>query len=71
MICNLATHVPPTTKAWRASAWAEHDRIRTEASRNLVDGALAAGAARYIQESIAFRYVGHRRRPVAGRGRTG
>ena len=37
-------------------AWAENDRIRTEASQNLVDGALAAGAARYVQESIAFLY---------------
>lgn len=57
VICNLATHVPPTSKAWRPSAWAEHDRIRTEASRNLAEGGLAAGVGRYIQESIAFRYA--------------
>ena len=56
VVCNLATHIPPTWKmAWRG-AWAENDRIRTEVSRNLVDAALAAGASRYLQESIAFMY---------------
>src|SRR5439155_22913406 len=34
-------------------AWKETDRIRSLASRNLVDGALAAGAGRYVQESFA------------------
>jgi len=58
-VINLATHIPPLTKAARASAWAENDRIRTEGSRNLVDAALAAGASRYVQESIAFLYDDH------------
>ena len=39
--------------------WDENTRIRTEASRNLVDAALAAGAAVYVQESIAFLYGDH------------
>ncbi|MBV8159683.1 MAG: hypothetical protein JO265_02055 [Acidimicrobiia bacterium] len=38
------------------SAWEENDRIRREVSRNLVDAAVATGATRYIQESIAFMY---------------
>jgi nucleoside-diphosphate-sugar epimerase len=35
------------------SAWLENDRIRREGSANLVDAALAGGAARFIQESFA------------------
>ena len=37
----------------------ENDRIRVEASRNLVDAVLAGGARRYVQESIAFLYGDH------------
>jgi nucleoside-diphosphate-sugar epimerase len=55
-VCNLATSIPPAAKAIRTKAWAMNDRIRREASRNLVDGALAAGASRLVQESIAFLY---------------
>lgn len=56
VVCNLATHIPPSSKALRAAAWAENDRIRREGSANLVDAALAAGAGRYVQESITFVY---------------
>jgi nucleoside-diphosphate-sugar epimerase len=57
VVCNLATNIPPTTKAARGSAWAGNDRIRREASRLLVDGALATGAGRFVQESITFIYA--------------
>src|ERR1700722_3681231 len=53
-VINLATHIPDLARAARSSAWAENDRIRTEGSRNLVDAALAAGASRYVQESVCF-----------------
>jgi len=56
VVVNLATHIPPTSRAALPGAWSENDRIRTEGARNLVDAALAAGAGRYIQESIAFIY---------------
>ena len=56
-VANLATKIPPLSQAAKASAWVENDRIRTEASRNLVDAALAAGAGRFVQESIAFPYL--------------
>lgn len=56
VVINLATHIPPMSQAALPRAWAENDRIRTEVSRNLVDAALAAGSARYIQESISFLY---------------
>ncbi len=57
VVCHLATHIPPTTRAWRAAAWATNDRLRREASRHLVDAALATGAERYVQESITFSYA--------------
>ena len=58
-VCNLATHIPPLAKAAQAGSWQENSRIRSEGSRNLVDAALAAGAACYVQESIAFLYGEH------------
>lgn len=57
VVVNLATHIPPAASSGSKKAWAENARIRTEGSRNLVDAALAAGASRYIQESISFLYV--------------
>jgi nucleoside-diphosphate-sugar epimerase len=55
-VVNLATHIPPTRQAFRRAAWRENDRLRREASRNLVDGALAGDVERYVQESVAFWY---------------
>jgi nucleoside-diphosphate-sugar epimerase len=57
VVCNLATHVPPVAEAARQGAWREHERIRIEGSRILVDAAIAAGASVYIQESLAFAYA--------------
>jgi len=56
VVCNLATHIPSSSRMGLPGAWKENDRIRTEASRNLADAALAGGAQRYVQESIAFLY---------------
>jgi nucleoside-diphosphate-sugar epimerase len=58
-VCNLATHIPPLTRAADPRAWDENTRIRREGSSNLVDAALAAGATCYVQESIAFLYGDH------------
>ncbi|MBN2624992.1 MAG: NAD(P)-dependent oxidoreductase [Acidimicrobiales bacterium] len=55
-VVNLVTNIPPMTQAGRPSAWATNDRLRREASAHLVDGAIAAGAARLVQESIVFSY---------------
>lgn len=55
-VVNLATKIPPSSKAALPRAWSENDRIRSEVSRNLVDAALDAGATRYIQESLGFIY---------------
>jgi nucleoside-diphosphate-sugar epimerase len=56
-VAHLATNIPPMAKAARAKAWDTNERLRTEASRHLVDAALASGATRYVQESICFPYV--------------
>jgi nucleoside-diphosphate-sugar epimerase len=55
-VVHLATHVPRVSKSMRMSAWEEHNRLRTEATRNLVDAASAAGAGLLIKESITFTY---------------
>ena len=57
VVVNLATHIPSTATAALPGAWKENERIRTEASRNLVDAALATGARRFVQEALAFVYV--------------
>lgn len=57
VVVNLATHIPSLSRAALPGAWSENDRIRSEASRNLVDAALATGATRYIQEAISFMYA--------------
>jgi nucleoside-diphosphate-sugar epimerase len=57
VVVNLATAIPPLSRAARSSAWALNDRIRREVSANLVDAAFAAGAERYVQESICFPYL--------------
>jgi nucleoside-diphosphate-sugar epimerase len=54
VVINLATHMPPTTTRmllpWE---WRENDRIRRDDSAAFVDGALAAGVRRFVQESFA------------------
>jgi len=57
VVVNLATAVPPTSRILRRAAWRTTDRLRTEAAGNLVDGAMATGARRYIQEAVCFTYA--------------
>src|SRR4051794_41251939 len=52
-VINLLTHIPK--RMGDPSAWAENDRIRTEASAAIARA--AAGAQRLFQESIAFVYA--------------
>jgi nucleoside-diphosphate-sugar epimerase len=58
-VVNLATKIPPLAQMGRMSAWKENERIRREASTNLVDAAIAAGASVFVQESLAFMYGDH------------
>jgi len=53
-IVNLATHMPASTSRLLVpGAWKENDRVRRQGSSNLVDAALGAGVARFVQESFA------------------
>ncbi len=52
-VLNLATHIPPSSRAFLPGAWRENDRIRSIGSANIVEAALAAGAERFLQESFA------------------
>ena len=56
-VVNLATKIPPLMQMRRKSAWAENDRLRSDASRVLADAAKEAGAGVYVQESITFIYA--------------
>jgi nucleoside-diphosphate-sugar epimerase len=55
-ILHLATRIPPRERAGDREAWRENDRLRAEASRLLVDAALAAKTETYVQPSVAFLY---------------
>jgi nucleoside-diphosphate-sugar epimerase len=54
-IMHLATRIPPE-RAGEREAWRENDRLRAEASRLLVDAALATETEAYVQPSITFLY---------------
>lgn len=56
-VVNLATHVPPMSRAGRRSAWEENDRLRRVASGHLAAAARGAGASRFVQESVTFPYA--------------
>jgi nucleoside-diphosphate-sugar epimerase len=55
-ILHLATLIPPRDRAGESEAWRVNDRLRAEASRLLVDAALATETEAYVQPSITFLY---------------
>jgi nucleoside-diphosphate-sugar epimerase len=56
-VVNLATHIPPASRAAFRRAWRENNRLRTEASRHLAGAAAHAGAEVLVQESISLLYA--------------
>lgn len=53
-VLHLATKIPPSTRAWRLSAWAENDRIRRKGTRALVTAALASPTVKtFVYPSFA------------------
>ncbi len=56
VVLHLATNVPSMTKAARPKGWATHNRLRVDATRNLVAAARATGALRFLKESVTFLY---------------
>ena len=55
-VLHLATRIRPVELISDPDAWRENDRLRADASRILVDAAIAAGAAVYVQPTVAFVY---------------
>ena len=55
-IFHLATRIPPRERMRDREAWRENDRLREEASRLLVDAALAGTTEVYVQPTITFVY---------------
>ena len=55
-VLHLATNVPPISKMAVPMAWKTHNRLRTEASRLLLDAARAHDVETFVKESITFTY---------------
>src|SRR5262249_2447896 len=55
-VLHLATRIRPLKLIGDPDAWQENDRLRADASRILVDAAIAAGTDVYVQPTVAFVY---------------
>ena len=55
-VLHLATRIPSLEQISDPDAWRENDRLRADASRILVDAAIAAGAEVYVQPTVTFVY---------------
>jgi nucleoside-diphosphate-sugar epimerase len=55
-VLHLATRIRSLDQMSDPDAWRENDRLRADASRILVDAAVAAGAAAFVQPTVTFVY---------------
>jgi nucleoside-diphosphate-sugar epimerase len=55
-VMHLATRIRSLEQVSDTEAWRENDRLRAEASKILVDAAIAAGASVYVQPTVTFVY---------------
>ena len=55
-VLHLATRIRTLDQVSDPDAWHENDRLRADASRILVDAAIAGGAAVYVQPTVTFVY---------------
>src|SRR5512133_4397991 len=55
-VLHLATRIRLLEQISDLDAWRENDRLRADASRILVDAAIAAGAEVYVQPTVTFVY---------------
>jgi nucleoside-diphosphate-sugar epimerase len=55
-VVHLATRIQPLEQLGNLEAWRENDRLRADASRILVDAALAGDVAVYVQPTVTFVY---------------
>jgi len=58
-VLHLATRIRSLEQISDPDAWRENDRLRADASRILVDAAIAAGAEVYVQPTVTFVYPPH------------
>lgn len=58
-VVHLATRIRPLEQIAEPEAWRENDRLREDASRILVDTALAADVTVYVQPTVTFVYPPH------------
>jgi nucleoside-diphosphate-sugar epimerase len=56
-VLHLATRIRSLEQVSDVDAWRENDRLRADASRILVDAAVAAGAEVYVQPTVTFVYA--------------
>lgn len=55
-VLHLATRIRSLEEVSSPDAWHENDRLRADASRILVDAAIAAGVEVYVQPTVTFVY---------------
>jgi nucleoside-diphosphate-sugar epimerase len=55
-VLHLATRIASLEQISEPDAWRENDRLRADASRILVDAAIAADAEVYVQPTVTFVY---------------
>jgi nucleoside-diphosphate-sugar epimerase len=55
-VYHVATRIPARERRGDSEVWRENDRLRAEASRLLVDAALAGETRVYVQPSVTFLY---------------
>jgi nucleoside-diphosphate-sugar epimerase len=55
-VLHLATRIRSLELVSDPDAWRENDRLRADASKILVDAAIAAGATLYVQPTVTFVY---------------
>jgi nucleoside-diphosphate-sugar epimerase len=58
-VLHLATRIRSLGQISDPDAWRENDRLRADASRLLVDAAIAAGVRVYVQPTVTFVYPPH------------
>jgi nucleoside-diphosphate-sugar epimerase len=58
-VLHLATRIRSLGQISDPDAWRENDRLRVDASRILVDAAIAVGVGVYVQPTVTFVYPPH------------
>jgi 2-alkyl-3-oxoalkanoate reductase len=68
VVVNELTSLPKRFEPRKKDLYDATNRVRSEGTRNLIEGARAAGARRFVCQSIAFSYAPRDGGPARGRG---